>query len=355
MIKQLTLPLSLRIGRSLVLGSTAAVAFGGFAAQAHAAPRASSAVVVNGTLVITEDNAGHTVDVILSATDPNSLQVITDGTDVQAFDHAQFSQILIFGGRGNDIIHIGNGFSDEQVTVDGGAGNDTIVGGDGKDMLFGGRGNDTVTGGRGADTAVLGSGSDSFIWNPGDGSDDVDGQRGSDTMVFNGAAADERMSLSANGSQSVLTRNVGTITMNMDSIESLDLNTFGGGDAVDVGDLSGTSLRKVDVDLADPSGAPDGVADDVAVFGTEGNDHIKVSADTGAAVVRGLRPTVHISGADASLDELQISALGGQDTASVDEDVSSVIGVTVDLGDQPRPDREPSDDSGDTETTQPAF
>ena len=36
----------------------------------------------------------------------------------------------------------------------------------------------------------------------------------------------------ANGSQSVLTRNVGTITMNMDSIEGLDLNTLGGADEV---------------------------------------------------------------------------------------------------------------------------
>jgi hypothetical protein len=36
-------------------------------------------------------------------------------------------------------------------------------------------------------------------------------------------------------------------------------------------DLSGTSLGNVDVDLADPSGAPDGAADDVVVFGTEGN------------------------------------------------------------------------------------
>ena len=351
MIKQLTLPLSLRMARSLVLGSTAAVVLGGFTAQADAAPRASSAVVVNGTLVITEDNAGHTVDVSLSATDPNNLQVITDGTDVQAFDRTQFTQILVHGGRGNDIIQIGNGFSDEQVTVDGGAGADTIVGGDGKDVLFGGRGNDTVNGGRGADLALLGSGSDSFVWNPGDGSDDVDGQRGSDTMVFNGSAADERMSVFANGSQSVLTRNVGTITMNMDSIEGLVLNTLGGADEVVVADLSGTSLGKVDVDLADPSGAPDRAADDVVVFGTEGNDHIKVSADTGAAVVRGLRPTLHISGADASLDELQISALGGQDRAKVDDDVSSVIGVKVDLGDQPAPDREPNDDVDQ----QPAF
>ena len=350
MIKQITLPLSQRMARCLVLGSTAAVSLGGFAGQANAAPPASSAVVVNGALVITEDNAGHTVDLSLSATDPNALQVITDGTDVQVFDRTQFTQIQIFGGRGNDTIRIGNGFSDEQVTVDGGAGNDSITGGDGKDVLFGGRGNDTVNGGRGADVAQLGSGSDSFIWNPGDGSDDVDGQRGSDTMVFNGNAADERMSVFANGTQSVLTRNVGTITMNMDSIEGVDLTTLGGGDEVVVGDLSGTSLRNVNVDLAGPSGAPDGVADDVVIFGTEGNDRVHVNTDAGAATVRGLRPTVHISGADASLDELQISTLDGQDKASVDKDVASVIQVAVDLGVQPRPDGGANDDFGHSDS-----
>ncbi len=345
MFKQLTLPMSQRMARCLVLGSTAAVALGGFAGQAHAAPQANSAVVVDGALVITDDDAGHTIDVTLSATDPNILQVTIDGTDVQSFDRTQFNQVQVFGGRGNDTIHVGNGFSDEQVTVDGGAGDDAITGGDGNDMLLGGRGNDTVNGGRGADVALLGSGFDSFIWNPGDGSDDVNGQRGSDTMVFNGNGANEAMALSANGSQSVLTRNVGTITMNMDSIETVDLNTLGGSDLVDVGDLRGTTLRNLDLDLA-----ADGAGDEVTVFGTEGNDHIRVSADDGAAVVRGLRPTVHISGADASLDRLQIKALGGQDTANVDDDISSVIRVAVDLGVQPRPDRGANDDFGHTDS-----
>ena len=353
MIKQLTFPVSLRVARSLLVGSTAAMTLGGFAGVAHAAPQASSAAVVNGTLVVTEDNAGHAVDVVLSATDPNVLQVIIDGTNVQSFDRTQFNQVLVLGGRGDDTIRIGNGFSDEQVTVDGGSGNDTINGGDGRDVLLGGRGNDTINGGKGADTAFLGSGSDSFIWNPGDGSDVVDGERGSDTMVFNGSAADERMVVSANGAQSVLTRNVGTITMNMTSIEALDLNTLAGGDVVNVEDLSGTTLRDVNLGFADASGASDGVADEVFVSGTDGNDHITVSADDGSAVVRGLHTTVRISGADAPLDRLQIDLLGGQDRASVDEDVSSVIRAAVDLGDQPNPDGEPNDDFGRTDIQQP--
>jgi Ca2+-binding RTX toxin-like protein len=352
MIKQLTLPLSLRMARSVLVGGTAVVTLGGFAGMAHASPQTNSAAVINGTLVVTENNGGHTVDVVLSATDPNILQVITDGTDVQSFDRNQFTSIMVIGGRGDDSIHIGNGFSDDQVTVDGGAGNDTIVGGDGKDVLLGGRGNDTVTGGRGADIAFLGSGSDSFIWNPGDGSDDVDGQRGTDSMVFNGAAANEHMAVFGNGSRSVLTRDVGTITMNMDSIEGLDLNALGGSDLIDVDDLSGTSLRNVNLGFADASGAPDGVADEVFLSGTEGNDHIDVSADGGTVTVGGLRETVHITGADPSLDRLQIKLLGGRDTATVADNVATAIRAAVDLGDQPAPGREPNDDFGRTDSQQ---
>ncbi len=63
-----------------------------------------------------------------------------------------------------------------QLTIDGGAGNDTIIGSAGNDMLIGGDGNDTVIGGRGSDMAFLGGGNDTFVWNPGDGSDMVEGR-----------------------------------------------------------------------------------------------------------------------------------------------------------------------------------
>jgi Ca2+-binding RTX toxin-like protein len=353
MIKQTSLPLAARLARSVALSGTAAIALGGFAGQAHASPQVSSASVTNGSLVITLDDAGHTVDLALSAGNPNILLVTTDRRDVQAFDRTQFTQIFVTGGQGDDTVTIGNGFADEQVTVDGGAGNDTITSGDGNDLLLGGSGNDTITGGKGKDVALLGSGSDSFIWNPGDGSDTVDGQRGFDTMVFNGAAAAEHMTVSANGSQSVLTRDVGTITMNMNSIEGLDLNTLGGADLVEVGDLTGTGLAHVNVGLEGPDGIRDGAADEVVVSGTEGNDHIKVGiADGGGATVRGLHPSVNITGADPSLDRLQINALGGRDKANVDANEFKVIQVSVDLGDQQSSNREPNDDGVRTDTQQ---
>ncbi len=69
--------------------------------------------------------------------------------------------------------------------------------------------------------------------------------------------------------------------------------------------------------------------------------------------MRGLDPSVNISGADASLDRLEIDALGGRDTASVNDDVSKVIQVSVDLGDQQSTHREPNDDGVRTDSHQP--
>ena len=86
-----------------------------------------------------------------------------------------------------------------QITVDGGAGNDTILGGNGNDTLIGGDGNDFIDGNRGNDVVFLGAGDDVFQWDPGDGSDTVEGQAGSDTMLFNGANINEKIDISANG------------------------------------------------------------------------------------------------------------------------------------------------------------
>ncbi len=93
-----------------------------------------------------------------------------------------------------------------SVTVDGGAGNDTILGSNGNDVLLGGDGNDFIDGQQGNDIALLGAGDDVFQWDPGDGSDVVEGQDGSDTMLFNGANIGESFAISANGGRAPASR-----------------------------------------------------------------------------------------------------------------------------------------------------
>ena len=111
------------------------------------------------------------------------------------------------------------------------------------------------------------------MWDAGDGSDTVEGQAGQDTLVFNGAAAAEKLDLSAAGSRALLVRDVGHITMDLNGIESVDANALGGADTVTVNDLSGTDVSEADVDLA---GAPETSAatgrDSVVVNATEAAD-----------------------------------------------------------------------------------
>ena len=120
------------------------------------------------------------------------------------------SENLVLNANGGDdrFSATGNLAALIAITVDGGAGNDTLLGSNGVDLLLGGDGNDFADGQQGNDVALLGAGDDTFQWDPGDGSDVVEGQDGSDAMAFNGSNVAENMEVSANGDRVRFTRNV---------------------------------------------------------------------------------------------------------------------------------------------------
>ena len=167
-----------------------------------------------------------------------------------SLDIGTTENLVLNANGGDDVITAGNGLAGLiQLTLDGGAGNDTITGGDGNDTLIGGDGNDIVDGGRGNDTALLGTGDDTFVWNPGDGSDTVEGQDGIDTLLFNGANVNENINITANGGRVRFTRDVANITMDLNGIEHIEFNALGGADTITVGDLTGTGVTQVEIDL----------------------------------------------------------------------------------------------------------
>jgi Ca2+-binding RTX toxin-like protein len=211
------------------------------------------------------------------------------------------------------------------ITVDGGAGNDTILGGNGADTLLGGDGNDFVDGNQGNDLAFLGAGDDTFQWDPGDGSDTVEGQDGTDTLLFNGANIAERFDLSANGSRLRFTRDIASIVMDVNGVESVDITARGGADTATVNDLGGTGVTEVNVDLAGVpgSGVGDGAADNVIVNGTAGDDVIVATGDATGTAVLGLAARTNITGAEAANDTLTLHALAG-------DDVVEASGLTAD-------------------------
>jgi len=146
------------------------------------------------------------------------------------------------------------------------------------DLIIAGAGADVVAGGGGDDLAFLGAGDDLFIWNPGDGSDFVGGGRGNDTLAFNGSSAAERIDVSADGGLGHVTRDVGSISMILDSVERVNVAALGGPDRINVADLSATDIKHVAIDLAAALGstAGDGEIDSVTTSGTGNADHINV-------------------------------------------------------------------------------
>jgi len=330
----------LNLGRARPLGIAAAAALAvglvstgpALVASAAAVPNAGSATIADNTLVITGSNGP---DAVMLSADATQAQVAfgNDPANTLHFNRTDFNAISVTLGNGDDQFTESPGvLTDKPLTVDGANGNDIIKTGDGNDTIFGGNGDDQVDAGRGNDTVSLDNGNDSFVWTPGEGSDAVDGGNGNrDVMQFVGANVNETMSLSSNGSAAVFLRDVANIRMDLSNLEVFDLKTLGGVDNVTVNDLSATSIRETNIDLAGINGGPDQAADAVTVNGTDQADRVNVGAAGGQVDVAGLAPGTHLTGSETR-DHLQVDTLDGNDRVDVDPNVGTLIGVAVDLG-----------------------
>jgi Ca2+-binding RTX toxin-like protein len=277
----------------------------------------------------------------------NAAEVFTavaNGTRVR-FDRVSPAPFTLDIGTAENLVVNMNGGDDTftgasglapliKLTVDGGAGNDTVSGGDGNDLLLGGDGDDTIIGARGNDVMLGGAGDDVFVWNPGDGSDVVEGQTGADTLQFNGANINERFDLSANGPRLRLFRDVGNISLDVDGVETIDLANRGGADTATVNDLSGTSVAKVAVDLANPagSGTADGALDSVIENATAGDDVVQVSSSGSGVSVGGLAASIDIVGGEPG-DRLIVHGLAGNDVIDASAVSGGAMALTLDGGD----------------------
>ncbi len=315
---------------------TVAAATFGLASHADAKSAGITASVTGSTLNVVGTNNADNIDV-RRGVDPNTIEVAdgNSGTTLFSFDRSAIGRIDIAGLNGDDTIRIdqNNGlFTDTiQTTLEGGDGNDTLIGGDGNETFFGGNGNDTVDGNRGNDAVFLGAGNDTFQWDPGDASDTVEGQGGTDTMRFNGSNAAEHIDLSANGSRLRFTRDVAAITMDVNGVENVDVNTLGSPDTVTVNDLRGTGVQNVNVDLSSTSGSGsgDGAIDNVVVNGTAAADNVTVTGDSTHADVTGLASAVHVTGGEVANDAVDVNTLGGDDHVTASTDAGRSIGVFV--------------------------
>jgi Ca2+-binding RTX toxin-like protein len=158
---------------------------------------------------ITVNAGGGNDSVTLTATAPGGIRATIDGGDGSDVIVCNFDA-SVWGGAGNDEIHLGDAFNAEaygeagsdsiyvsgysfNAVIDGGAGSDyidasenlygaTIYGGSGDDVIYGSAYRDTIRGDEGADMIVALDGDDG-IYTSGDGPIDwIDGGDGNDTV-----------------------------------------------------------------------------------------------------------------------------------------------------------------------------
>ncbi len=262
------------------------------------------------TVTVKGTNGGDSVEVLGSGT---SLAVAGLSATVAVRGIDTVDQLVVEGFGGNDALNATTLATTIKLTLDGGAGADTLMGSSGADVLIGGDGSDLVDGNRGNDLALLGAGDDTFTWNPGDDNDVVEGQDGLDVLNFDGSGASESIAISANSGRARLFRDVAAVTMDLNDVETIDFDGLGGVDSIVIGDLSGTDVTTVKLSLGASGASGDGQADSVRVIGTAGADAIDIDSAAGAVQVKGLAANVVITQAEGALDSLIIDGGAGAD------------------------------------------
>ncbi len=317
----------------------AGVVAGGLALSAQAADAAPTVKVKHRTLTLKGDAASNRLALRVDPARPGKLEVDLndDGTADFRVPRNTFNRIVVKGGGGDDRIRIdesGLVFTTTIPTrIEGQGGNDTLLGGSGAERLNGGSGADVVDGNGGNDVSNLGAGDDRFIWDSGDGSDVVKGRKGADALVFNGSAGDENFRLSPDGRRARLIRDVGNITMGLNGIERVDVNSLDGKDAFTVDDLAATDVRTVNHDEAATLGGsdPDTGADQTIVNATNRAEAIAAAGRGGSASVTGLAAAVNIAHAEGTRDTLVVNALGGEDSVTASP-AADTLRMTTDGG-----------------------
>jgi Ca2+-binding RTX toxin-like protein len=250
-------------------------------------------------------------------------------------------------GLATDVRVTGAELSNDRLELRAGAGNDTLdasglsgnrlqlrlFGEAGDDRIIGSAGADFINGGQGTDNVSMGAGNDRFQWNPGEGSDVIDGQAGFDTHEFNGSAGSEIISLAAGGNDVLLTRNLGNIVMNQDHVERVEILAANGTDTINIGELRGTDVKEVLVNLALTADGTvgDGVADTVNVSGGSRSEVLTVAASGDDVVVNGLANQMRIANTDVS-DTVVVQGGGGADIINAAAMPASGAGVDLDGG-----------------------
>ncbi|HET6575770.1 MAG TPA: calcium-binding protein [Fimbriiglobus sp.] len=267
---------------------------------------------------------------------------------VSLFNVGQVTSIVVQAGDGNDAVTIG-GDVGVPVSVDGQAGNDTLIGGDitliggaGNDYLYGSTGNDSLTGGDGNDTLygldgndTLAGGNDNDQIYAGTGANTVTDGTGNDlidlsqnAVAVNYATGFGNDTVIGTAFNDILTGSSGT-----DRLEGRggndQLTGAGGDDQMFGGDDSDTFVWNPGdgSDLIEGESGTDALA-----FNGSGSAEVFTLSAVGTRVEL-LRDLGGIDMDVAGVEQVNLNAGGGTDTATVNDlTTTGVQFVNVNVG-----------------------
>jgi Ca2+-binding RTX toxin-like protein len=276
----------------------------------------------------TEVNGNPTLGDVFTVA-PNAGRIKFQRTNLVPFTlDSSTERFQVNGLGGDDFLAASDGVGAlTLLSVDGGAGTDTISGSDGPDLIQGGEGNDVLSGGggddrivgdRGNDTMNGGAGDDTLVWNNGDGSDIVNGGAGRDDVEVNGApTADDAFTVRQNGARIGFKRtNLVPFALDIGTSETMHANGLGGDDTIDVGNVGAFAVT-----AAGGSGNDKllGGASSDTLLGGSGDDTI--DAGSGLDVVSGDDGNDHVDVRDNRAD----LAFGGAGSDSVIADGNDLL------------------------------
>jgi Ca2+-binding RTX toxin-like protein len=278
----------------------------------------------------TEVNGSATLgDVFtLSPNATNAARLTFQRTNLVPFTlDASTERFQVNGLGGDDSFSANDGVGAlTLLSVDGGAGADTVNGSDGPDLILGGEGNDTlngsggddrIAGDRGNDTMNGGAGDDTLVWNNGDNTDVMNGDAGRDDVEVNGApAAGDVFTVQPNGARIKFDRpNLVPFSLDIGSSETMHANGLGGNDSISVGEVGA-------YEVTGSGGAGDdtltGAGSSETFLGGSGNDTINPGG--GIDVVSGDDGDDQVNVRDRTAD----LARGGAGNDSVVADVGQL-------------------------------
>lgn len=216
--------------------------------------------------------------------------------------------LTLDGGAGSDSIW-GSKYSD---TIKGGDGNDLIYGEAGNDVIYGGAGDDTIIGGKGNDTLTGGAGSNYYSYQTGDGIDTINLTKGEDLLVkiqdtnnyhvsYINGNKDIKIKSEADADGYIILKNFGgkDITNSAKLLKEnggyVDLKTVTVNATMLEKSFTGTWLNdNIDARYATKSVTLRGGDGNDSIFG--GNSHDKIYGDNGNDTIRGAKGNDTITG-----------------------------------------------------------